>query len=288
MKTPPISPEWTEILFRCAEKSFIVEDETKKIVWTNDPDVKPGEYCHKAFFGKDYPCEVCPSPQTDELYAWDRYNSREKQWIKIKSLVFADGNNLLRACNLNVIDDAMKLNYTSVEQISLLQKLLSENRRIKGSLEYEACHDRMTGLYNRNRFNSDISSGMFGSGRVGVLYFDLNNLKETNDRYRHEAGDRLITCLAAAIAHTANEADTPYAYRIGGDEFVLIMTDCSEEQLASAHHGLNGYLATHQTDPACICAVGEVYASSPRDAEELIAEADRAMYENKRLLKNLK
>lgn len=279
------NPQWFNAILKCAGRVFIADEISKELLWSNDPAIRLGERCHKAIFGKDSPCAFCPTLTLGQPYPWDCYDEHGKRWFKVKSVLFWDENRLLRAESLDGMDDAMALNRESVAQISALQKLLEENARIRNALENEASHDRMTGLLNRNQFNLDISSGMYDRAGTGVLYFDLNNLKEVNDRYRHEAGDRLLLHLADAIEQTARFAPAARAYRIGGDEFVLLIMNSTKEALRSAHAYFNECLAAHPAEQPCIAAVGEVFSGTSCDAEALVSAADRAMYADKQRLK---
>lgn len=272
---------------RCSERLFIVDEGTKTVVWSNDLSVSVGSPCYNAFFGKTCVCDYCPQPKENELYQWDVYDDVRKCWIKVKSILFRDGGRLLRAVNFNAMNDAMNLSRDSIELASDLQKLLNENERIKNAFENQASHDLMTGLFNRNRFNLDMASGLFDGGGTGILYFDLNNLKLVNDTLRHEAGDRLIMCLANAISVTAEQYNA-HAYRVGGDEFVLIFIGISSGELDGAQTFFYNALDKNQTQPPCIVAVGKVYSESGCDAEKLISAADHEMYLDKQRLKSQK
>ncbi len=282
-----LNEQFMSALSRCAERLFIVDEVTKEILWTNDTSVGAGKTCHKAFFGKDSPCAFCPELTLSRLYQWDCYDEQNERWLKVKNLLFLDGDRLLRAANLNSMDDVMALSHESVSQLAALQTLLEESHRIKRALESEAIHDRMTGLFNRNQFNMDIASGLYDRAGAGALYFDLNNLKEVNDLYRHEAGDRLIICLADAVAKAAKLPASARTYRIGGDEFVMMINGCTEETLHDTHAYFYDCLLDDPTDPPCIVAVGAALSKASCDGEKLVSDADRAMYADKRRLKGI-
>lgn len=282
-----IKQEWLEPLMKCIETIFIVDDESKEIVWINES--RTGIHCYECFFGRKEPCPFCPKLQINQLYIWDYYDKRNERWLKIKYFLFQDGERLLRAGNFDRMDDAMNLSHDTVLEISFLQKLLKENQEIKSVLEREAAYDRMTGLFNRNRFNHDIDLGIYNEENVGVLYFDLNNLKEVNDTYRHEAGDKLICCLAEAIKQTSCETENSVCYRIGGDEFVLMIKKCSEELLERTLKRFREIIKVYENQtPPCVTAVGAAFTMNTCDAETLISEADKAMYVDKQRLKSLK
>lgn len=277
---------WALPLMNCTETVFVIDDRTKEIVWSND--FKTGQHCYEAFFGRKDICQFCPKLTENELYIWDYYDKHGSRWLKIKNVLFRDGETLLRAGNFNRMDDAMSLNHESVKEISFLQKLLDENKRMKDALEREATHDSMTGLYNRNRFNQDIAYGRYDEAGTGVMYFDLNNLKEVNDTYRHEAGDRLIRRLADAIRELSKSIYPSECYRIGGDEFVLMLTGCSEETIERATVAFRDIIESNNTHtPPCSVAVGSAFSAERCDAEKLILKADHAMYECKRKMKSV-
>ncbi len=279
-----IKKEWMPPLMRCAETLYLVDDATKEILWCNEGNV--GERCYEAFFDKTEPCSFCPHLKRDEVYKWDWYDKGNNRWLQIKNELFQDGERILRAGNFNEINDIMDLNRDSVNEISLLTKLLEENRKMKNELEYEATHDRMTGLLNRNCYNLDIASGMYHVPDIGVLYFDLNNLKKINDTYRHEAGDRLICRLAAAIQTVTEQVGNARCYRIGGDEFIMIRQGGTRQQLEQAVSAFRQLIAvTKEGEPPCVSAVGLAYSEAICDIEGLVFEADQEMYREKKRLK---
>ena len=97
----------------------------------------------------------------------------------------------------------------------------TERRR----LELAALTDSLTGLRNHRAFQEDFSRELERRNREGgalsLMMIDLNGLKQVNDSDGHQAGDELIKCLAECLRETMREADI--AYRIGGDEFTVIL-----------------------------------------------------------------
>ena len=136
-----IKKEWQSPLMQCAETLYLIDEETKEILWCNEGNI--GKKCYGAFFGKTEPCSFCPHLKRNEVYKWDWYDKGKSRWLQIRNELFQDGERILRAGNFNDITDIMDLNRDSVNEISLLTKLLEENRKIKNELEYEATHDRM-------------------------------------------------------------------------------------------------------------------------------------------------
>lgn len=158
------------------------------------------------------------------------------------------------------------------ERVAEQKKKIAEQTQELKRLSYE---DSLTGLYNRNKFNQDLNieqgPNQFG---IGVACFDLNGLKEVNDRNGHRAGDVLI-CRAAECLKKGFEGK---AYRIGGDEFVVIDNTLAEDDFKAAVYAVQ---KTMEHD-SISCSVGISWRNSQYNIREQIDEADRFMYEQKR------
>jgi diguanylate cyclase (GGDEF)-like protein len=111
---------------------------------------------------------------------------------------------------------------------------------------------------------------------AGVIFADLNGLKRVNDSKGHEAGDVLLRNAASALRELF---DAEQIFRAGGDEFVVILTGVSGEELETKASGLR----TAQTHyPDLSFAIGCGYTSDCREVRKALADADERMYEDKR------
>lgn len=160
------------------------------------------------------------------------------------------------------------------------------------ALRAERDHDGLTGVKNRKAFeramedyNGQRKSGM----QIGFLMCDLNDLKQVNDNLGHDKGDEYIrSCVGSINAAFKNQQ----VFRIGGDEFAVILKDISLEEvsksLALMHHEVGDYLAVSSVgEMACGIAVGYAFYDSSQDdrLEEVLARADAGMYANKKIMK---
>ncbi len=277
-----------------ADAAYIIDEESRQIVCMHGgenllPQDAVGMPCWKALFERQAQCINCPELTEGERYSWEAYNKNRKLWYKVSNLLFEAGGRKYRAGVISTINDVMGLNYDSVAEMTELNRLLEINRRIKDAFEREATHDNMTGLYNRNRYCLDLASEKYKTDGLGVLYFDLNNLKTVNDRYRHEAGDELILRLSAAICRVRDSIEGAEAYRIGGDEFVVFLTHVTEERMNAAKDAFYAYLEETDKDAAipCSVALGMAYAAQANDVESLVNKADHDMYEVKKRMKSI-
>lgn len=164
---------------------------------------------------------------------------------------------------------------------SSVSKILNINMDYAKKMENMAELDGMTGLYNRSKYITMMSETYLNVKQIGVIFWDINFLKRTNDTKGHEVGDELILTVAHSIEKHATEKDA--AYRIGGDEFVMVMQDADfrdvEKKLKEWKKTLDDL--QKRTDIELSVAVG--YASGTGDNfDRIIREADRMMYENKK------
>lgn len=158
------------------------------------------------------------------------------------------------------------------EQIDLQKAQVAAQTAALRQLSFE---DALTGLYNRNKFTQVMNAGKEGAPlRLGVAYFDLNGLKEVNDGMGHSAGDALIRDTADQIRASFDGM----AYRIGGDEFVVIDDSRGEEAFRAAVESVRGRMKRQGIH----CSVGVSWRDLHCSAVEQFEEADRMMYEDKR------
>ena len=152
-----------------------------------------------------------------------------------------------------------------------LQEQLAAQTALLLRMSYE---DSLTGLYNRNKYNEVMARDWSGSPQLGVACFDLNGLKQVNDHRGHSAGDTLI-CRAARQLRTVFDGK---AYRMGGDEFLVIDDTLDEAAFRSAVSAVEaGMEAEHIS-----YSVGVSWRAAPCSISQQVEEADQLMYQNKR------
>ncbi len=144
--------------------------------------------------------------------------------------------------------------------------------------------DTLTGLYNQNFYKTVLESEL-GNGTIGVLFFDVNGLKRENDTKGHEYGDLLLRRCADSIHRILDEKTT--GYRVGGDEFLVLVRTDSEEfarekinKWRSALDQINFEYRLEENAPVCSMEVGFAFGRI-NDLTELISQADSRMYEYK-------
>jgi diguanylate cyclase (GGDEF)-like protein len=159
-----------------------------------------------------------------------------------------------------------------------------------GELRFLADHDPLTRLLNRrafvNRLDGEVARARRYSRTFGLVIADLDDFKQLNDRYGHAVGDEAIVTFANVLAESLRKSDD--AFRIGGDEFAVLIAEATEED---ARH----VVARVEASLERLASVGEPWladlkasfgcASCPDDADEpqgLFRLADEAQYDAKR------
>lgn len=182
-------------------------------------------------------------------------------------------------------------NFIGVEGVTResTKRKLDEERWI-----YAANHDFLTGLYNRNYFNSELERAIRRAERkndqLTLIYFDLDGFKAVNDQYGHDAGDELLSAIATRVKHYFRESDL--IARIGGDEFAILFENelpgQNAREVAEQLVSLCRSPVDYQDQTLSVSASAGV-AWYPRHGDEpktLLKSADTAMYQAKLAGKN--
>ncbi len=145
---------------------------------------------------------------------------------------------------------------------------------------YEKDHDRMTGVYNRSKYEALLAETFSGYHTIGVLFFDVDYLKRTNDTFGHSAGDEVLIRTAALLKRIPPE--NKLIFRIGGDEFVAILPDCTADACEKfLMHWREEKEQSEKKEPLPISfsvACGYCYGGEGYDILQVIRRADQNMY----------
>jgi len=153
--------------------------------------------------------------------------------------------------------------------------------------ELQFKYDPQTGVKNRAAFDREMKRYLKNDITAAVVMFDLNNLKTTNDRFGHEAGDNEIFYAAKIIQ--ASFLGIGQTFRIGGDEFCVICREVNQETLdsvlAELDHMLN--IINQNRTSKITLAYGYAFYTQEQGTSiySTLAQADKAMYTHKAKLK---
>jgi two-component system, cell cycle response regulator len=197
--------------------------------------------------------------------------------------------------------DELQLRLASAYRVTLLhRRLATQNEQLEQLNERlfeESREDPLTRLGNRLRLEEDLDVLQARSRRYGHSYAvalcDVDLFKEYNDRYGHPAGDRVLQKVAETITRCRRGGDT--AYRYGGEEFLIVLPEQTLQSAASTADHLRktveGLRIPHEANvpPGLVTISAGVAALSkghPKSANELLEQADAALYEAKEAGRN--
>ena len=193
------------------------------------------------------------------------------------------------AKNLLRVEYAMAV--TSLLLIALLLFNSFQNRRLSNKnseLSHTAYLDKHTGLPNKSRCEEMLNSSQPLDDQTACLMFDLNNLKYYNDKFGHDCGDQYIT----DAVHILRKVFSRYGklYRIGGDEFCVLIDDHNTCDISHLISCLRKEEAVYNASSRNIhlqiaCGYAVFDSRTDADLDALQKRADQNMYENKKQLK---
>ena len=220
---------------------------------------------------------LATTPRQATIYGIERLKDGQRIWVSV---------------NWSPLDP------TDLDRSSVLISFVdvTESHNTQQRLEHQAAHDPLTGLPNRARvlalINDAIVPGQSGLG--AVLFIDCDNFKAINDALGHYAGDTVLQIAAQRLDHALRADDV--VGRVGGDEFVaLLAAPLQPAEIDDLARRLHGALAEpisvdNQTDSTATryvwisASIGlvTVQPDEKRSAEEILRDADQAMYKAKR------
>ena len=158
--------------------------------------------------------------------------------------------------------------------------IIQSNMKNASRMKTLAEIDGMTGVYNRSKYLDVISNSYREENSIAVIFWDINNLKTVNDNMGHEHGDRMIVTMAESLKKIAS--DNAKAYRVGGDEFVMIMSGSDENDVKRKIKEWRTELDVLNEKAEEPISVSVGYACGKgKYIEDIINEADRMMYKDK-------
>jgi diguanylate cyclase (GGDEF)-like protein len=168
--------------------------------------------------------------------------------------------------------------------IVVLGGTLIDNAQLFDQASRLASSDSLTGLANYRRLVEVMDGEIQRSQRTGrafaLLLFDLDGLKEINDKYGHLTGSSAIKRLAVALRNSSRAIDTPARY--GGDEFALVLPESKEEEARQAAMRICDLLAHDGHKPRITVSVGlSVFPRDGATIDKLLGAADHALYQMK-------
>lgn len=173
--------------------------------------------------------------------------------------------------------------------ISLQRQLILAQEELR----FQATHDALSGLWSRGAvldlLSCELRRGRRADAFTGILMIDLDHFKNINDSYGHPIGDEVLKETSNRIAQSVRSYD--YVGRYGGEEFIAILSNCTEVDLRNVAERTRQSVAnvpvcTNSGRVSVTASIGGVVGQSGIPEQQLLASADSALYEAKRSGRN--
>ncbi|ANJ66819.1 hypothetical protein A9404_05005 [Halothiobacillus diazotrophicus] len=274
-------------VFSHARESILITDAAGKIIDVNTT------FCEMYGYSRD---EVIG--QNPSLLKSDRHSPAffEEMWRRLQALGYWHGEIWNRRRDGEIFPGMMTISAVRDEAGNIRQYvgLLSDISTLKAHevrLEHIAHYDALTGLPNRvllaDRLHQAIALAQRDDRLLAVAYLDLDGFKVVNDRHGHEMGDALLTAVSARMKLVLRDSDT--LARLGGDEFVIVLQDLQDMNacqplLDRLLHAANEPIDVQNLVFQVSASIGVTYflpKQNDVDADQLLRQADQAMYQAK-------
>ncbi|MFW6212035.1 MAG: EAL domain-containing protein [Spirochaetota bacterium] len=229
--------------------------------------------------GEDFFAELWQSLQSSGSWSGEIWNKKR------------NGDEFPQLCSIGAVRDSRS---GRVESYVAVYHDISEIKNTEQHLQHLASHDTLTGLPNRS-FLTDmlqfaVPQAARESRQIAVLFLDLDDFKDVNDSFGHDAGDQLLQWVARKFRDELRGQDV--IARFGGDEFVVVLRDVEDADgvalvarrlLAAAREP---YTVGNQLIRPSVSIGVAIYPDGDRDPSTLLRDADAAMYAAKRAGRN--
>ena len=227
-----------------------------------------------------------------EMFYFTEELDRLKQ--QIMPAVWRDGSWRGEALGLKVNGDTLPLeiSISSVDGGGLVQVVrdITERKKLEETLRNSSLKDDLTGLFNRRGLLKQAAPYFDFARRqkekLLLLFIDLDGMKRINDEFGHNEGDNALIQTAQILNHSFRSSDI--IARLGGDEFTVLVTDLTankDDAIARLNENLKAYNASETCSHKLAFSIGVATLEPERMTcfEELLEQADQAMYQQKRM-----
>lgn len=207
----------------------------------------------------------------------------------ISSPIYIDGDliGLINIDSTNANKSFTEEDRMFMDYIKRDLELVIKNNYIQNKLKVIANHDELTGLINRRYFRylleKEVSNMKENNNNLCIISIDINDFKIINDTYGHNVGDSALIEFSKVIKDNVGQ---DICARISGDEFVILLKNCSLEKSRKRIHNIQSEIQKIKFGKLSLDFSYGIYCVNPEEnvtVDEILISADREMYKNKRI-----
>ena len=222
--------------------------------------------------------------QINKQESWIKYIKELHEIDRIVKIKGALEEEKIFAINVDYYDNKDDYYVFSLTDITKLKEK-------SNLLEYQASHDKLTGLFNRNRFDEiyakEIKRARRYENDLSIIIFDVDDFKIVNDTYGHQVGDEVLKEMAQIVLTHVREQDI--TVRWGGEEFLILLPQTNLEGAVLAANKIRIAISEHSFTDKSLTITGSFGVAQllNEDSEkDFISRADKLLYEAKKTGKN--
>lgn len=228
-------------------------------------------------------------PETDQsIICFNTTDSEENRHKEIRNKEASARSRNGKKYIINSSISPIRLSNDKLTGFVIIFRDITEAVEYQKEIEYLSYHDDLTGLYNRRYLMEALKSlDTEENYPFSIVAIDINNLKQTNDHYGHEMGDRLILETANILSSFFSSKGT--VARAGGDEFTILLPQTSNEKMVELKDRMFQEIKDQFVDdiPISVAFGYAIKVKATESIEEILRIADNNMYENKRTYKQI-
>ena len=238
--------------------------------------------CIDAYFKKEN--NFFHQELVDKNESWIDSLKKLPELQKVVKLVNKEGEDRIFTVKIHEYDNDERYYVISLTDITQIKQK-------SNLLEYQANHDQLTGLYNRQKFHDVFTKEIRRNKRYGsslsLIIFDIDNFKPLNDTFGHTVGDTILKGIASVVAINLRQTDT--IVRWGGEEFIALLPETDLETALSVAEKLKESISQIEfsaINQPVTASFGVAMLNETDTESSFIHRADEALYEAKRNGKN--
>jgi diguanylate cyclase (GGDEF)-like protein len=269
-----------------AQKSIVIITDGKHIFDTNKTFLEFFAYETLEKFKIDHDC-ICEFFIENENYFHLAKVPKGKTWIEVLGTIL-DKEKVVLMKDSEGIEHSFAITFNSYKSSYFIVTFvdISGTMQEQITLGNKVLHDKLTGVYNREFFEIQVEKireqNYSNSHLLGVILFDIDHFKTVNDTFGHNVGDNVLKELAQRVERSIRTSD--YLIRWGGEEFIILMTAKSSQEVEKTAQHLCSMIEHHFFEDVkkVTCSFGVTLHLPNESIKATVQRADKALYASKK------